>query len=512
METLFYFTKVALTSGVLFLYYRLFLKDKTFHHYNRFYLLASAVISVFLPLLRMSYFTIELHPQLFLWLSNIQQNTIPPQTNDFPIFKIVFTAIAVVSVFILSRFFLGIFKLETLKKKYKKQNYLGIHFYHTDLEEAPFSFFKNLFWKDSIFLKSPIGQQILKHEMVHIEQNHSLDKVIMEVLTAVFWFNPIFYLFKKELHLIHEYLADHQSVQHTDTKAFAQMLLASHFSGIVMPAANPFLNSNLKKRLKMLQKPKTRFGYVRRIFALPLAFMLAFAYMVQAKNKEIKELNLKVEKALPATANDTISKPAVTLEAKTKVKSNAEEVAKAAEKAAEEAEKVAKQAEEVGKQAELAGAEAEKTGRENEKMARVAEAKAREQAELTMKKAELAKEQAILMKQQAELAKKSAELAKKMSEISGNSEEIQKYQDKNTIYIESKSGDGTSNFSKIRKTIVVGKSDGSKMDFGKVKIFIDGEETPRDNLGNLLPDNIEKINIYKEKDGIGRIMIETKKK
>ena len=35
---LLYFGKTILCSGVTFLYYQLSLKDKTFHHYNRFYL------------------------------------------------------------------------------------------------------------------------------------------------------------------------------------------------------------------------------------------------------------------------------------------------------------------------------------------------------------------------------------------------------------------------------------------------------------------------------------------
>ena len=44
--------------------------------------------------------------------------------------------------------------------------------------------------------------------MVHIEQKHSWDKLFIEFVQAVFWFNPIFYWLKKELFLIHEYLAD----------------------------------------------------------------------------------------------------------------------------------------------------------------------------------------------------------------------------------------------------------------------------------------------------------------
>ncbi|CEJ69060.1 hypothetical protein BN1195_01356 [Chryseobacterium oranimense G311] len=56
----------------------------------------------------------------------------------------------------------------------------------------------------------------------------------------------------------------------------------------------------------MLQKPKTKFGYARRIFALPVLFSVAFAYMVNAKNKEIKETNLSIKKVVSEIKKDTI--------------------------------------------------------------------------------------------------------------------------------------------------------------------------------------------------------------
>jgi beta-lactamase regulating signal transducer with metallopeptidase domain len=116
-------------------------------------------------------------------------------------------------------------------------------------------------------LNSEIGKQILKHEMVHIEQKHTFDKIILEIITSVFWFNPFYHLIKKEINLIHEYLADKKAVRQSDTKAFAQMLLASHFSGTELPATSPVLSSNLKKRLTMLQNHRQNSG-MREEFSL----------------------------------------------------------------------------------------------------------------------------------------------------------------------------------------------------------------------------------------------------
>ncbi len=63
---LFYFAKVVLSSTVLFSYYHLMLRNRTFHHYNRFYLLGIVIISLLLPLMKLSYFTLEVNNDIYL--------------------------------------------------------------------------------------------------------------------------------------------------------------------------------------------------------------------------------------------------------------------------------------------------------------------------------------------------------------------------------------------------------------------------------------------------------------
>ena len=303
---LLYFGKMILCSAVMFAYYLLFLKDKTFHHYNRFYLLFSVVISMILPLVKVSYFTMETNKNLYLLLSRFNQTQTQTNNYDITIYSIFYTIIGVVSVTFLIKLFLGILKINSIKKQFPKETIEGIKFYQTNLNNAPFSFFRNLFWKKSININSPVGQQILKHEMVHIEQKHSWDKLLMQLTKSIFWFNPVFYFINKEINLIHEYLADNKAVKNSDTRAFAQMLLESHFSGSVLPVTSPFLSSNLKKRFTMITKNQTKYSYARKLFALPILFFMVFAYMVNAKNKEIIETNKAIEIAVKQIKMDTI--------------------------------------------------------------------------------------------------------------------------------------------------------------------------------------------------------------
>lgn len=304
-----YFGKMLLTSGLMYGYYQLLLKDKTFHHYNRFYLLSTLFISLLLPLLKVSYFTIPVNNDLYLLINKLRpvSRTVDNDTMSFS--GILAGCITLISLLFALRFAQGILEIVKLKRRFPKELIEGIGFYRTDLDNAPFSYFRDLFWRNDIPVHSDLGQQIMKHEMAHIEQKHTYDKMVAEAVRAVFWFNPFFHLIKKEIHLIHEYLADHKAIKRSDTKAFAQMLLASHFSGNAPAAASPFLNTHLKKRLQMIKTSKTRFSYARKALALPLLFSITFACVVHAQNREIKAANSEMDRAADQTGRTRAAAP-----------------------------------------------------------------------------------------------------------------------------------------------------------------------------------------------------------
>ena len=102
-------------------------------------------------------------------------------------------------------------------------------FIETELEEAPFSFFRNLFWKKSISIEDDGGRKILQHELAHIRQNHSIDRLFSQTICAIFWMNPLNWLIQKELQNIHEFIADRDAVGSGEVDAFAKMLLQTYY-------------------------------------------------------------------------------------------------------------------------------------------------------------------------------------------------------------------------------------------------------------------------------------------
>jgi len=173
-----------------------------------------------------------------------------------------------------------------LEKKYPKRQVQQAMIVETDLENAPFSFWNRLFWKNSLDLTQGPGQKIFKHEYTHIVQKHTLDRLVSQLMRAVFWVNPFYWLIAKELETIHEFIADQSAVGTDAPEALAEMLLTTHFESPLFQPTHSFNVSSIKRRIMMLTQPKnTQHAYLRKISALFLtAGLLAlFTLHIQAQ-------------------------------------------------------------------------------------------------------------------------------------------------------------------------------------------------------------------------------------
>jgi N-acetylmuramoyl-L-alanine amidase len=142
-------------------------------------------------------------------------------------------------------------------------------------------------------VESRIGQQMLAHELVHFRQKHSIDKLLIEVMMVVGWFNPVFWILKRELYLIHEFIADSRSIENNDSALLAELLLAAAYPQHQNTFTHPFFFSPIKRRITMLKKvSSSRFGYFRRIIALPIAGMLLMFFAFRIPNQGMNAVGL----------------------------------------------------------------------------------------------------------------------------------------------------------------------------------------------------------------------------
>ena len=316
-----YLLKVIICSGILYGYYWLLLRNKIFHRYNRFYLMAAVVLSLLLPLLKINF-----------WQQNNQQQAgvikvlqvvsngdeymdtviISSKTNELNIEQLYPLAYLVVSLIFLIIFIHTLFMIRSLLKKYPRQIVDTISFIKTDAKSTPFSFLNYIFWNNNIDIETPAGKQIFKHEVAHVQEKHTYDKLFINIILIFFWCIPFFWLIRKELNMIHEFIADKKAVEDSDTAAFASMILQATYPQHRFQLSNNFFYSPIKRRLLMLTKNNNpKVNYWGRIMVLPLAVLIfaAFTFKVKSSEKKAVEQNQaavnKMYLELPVAVNDT---------------------------------------------------------------------------------------------------------------------------------------------------------------------------------------------------------------
>ena len=92
--------------------------------------------------------------------------------------------------------------------------------------------------------------------LCRVKEKHSYDKIFMNLVMIFFWINPFFWLIRKELNMIHEFIADKKALEDCDTEAFAAMILQATYPNQQFNLANNFFYSPIKRRLLMLTKNK----------------------------------------------------------------------------------------------------------------------------------------------------------------------------------------------------------------------------------------------------------------
>lgn len=296
----YYLIQVMAVSGILYSYFHFCLRNKKFHHYNRFYILIALVVSVVVPFLSIPVYifvqeknTSLVFQTLTLISSPILEDegtgSTPLQFADegYQIKYLVYFGYLMLIFFFTAKLILSLHRIGKLIRNYPVKKINDIFFVNTREPRTPFSFFNWLFWDQAIELNSKKGEQVFRHELFHIRQKHSFDIIFLELLTILFWINPFFHLFKKELRAIHEFLADQHVASEHEKLDYAELLLMRVLQ-TENSLVNSFFQNHIKRRITMLTtSQQTGRQYLRKIMALPLLSLVtvffAFTYVTEKK-------------------------------------------------------------------------------------------------------------------------------------------------------------------------------------------------------------------------------------
>ena len=310
-----YFLQYLLQSSAciaaFYLVYWLFLRRETFFLVNRFYLVFAALLSLLIPLIRFNLYDLGPIRSVVIYLDPV---IITPEKigyvaslhwNGIQTLWIVY--ITGVTIF-LARFIFQLAQLLFLVRRHEIIQKERINLVFIDQAYSPFSFFNYIFVNPRQDQDSGIST-IINHEQVHVQQRHSIDLIIIELLIIVQWFNPFAWFIGRSIKTNHEFLADEGVLQNGFSKWDYQELLLSRASGIqVNNLTNNFNVSLLKTRIIMMTKTRsTVWAKWKIMFALP-AFMVVLFFFSTSSFDRILAQTVSQNSNKETTAKSEIKK------------------------------------------------------------------------------------------------------------------------------------------------------------------------------------------------------------
>lgn len=317
-----YIIKVQIVFTILFLVYYTFLRKEKFLVLNRFILIGIIATAFILPTLRTfdgnSFNINQLKPQ-------VKANSVFPQFVTVPQSPQHLTAIVkpvqqmdstmlvtiayfIVTVILLLIFLANLYKVYLIINTSHQHKANGLTYCESAYGSAPFSFFNFIIISKNAFHTEEYAQ-IITHESAHSHQLHSIDVLLADIACSILWINPLIYLYRKQLKLNLEFLAD-EAVLNTGIDARDYQFSLLKHSGILTTyrSANSFFTSKIKERIIKMNtaKPSISKSY-KYVMLVPAILVLSILVGFQKDRQKFTLQNsLLINKAGAAINKPTL--------------------------------------------------------------------------------------------------------------------------------------------------------------------------------------------------------------
>ena len=268
LNFLIYDGKVAIALLAFYLFYRFLLKKETFHRFNRVVLMVTAALSFLLPLC-----IITIHRPIEIQamdtvavLSEMPEGIALAAESHVQWWTVsLFVLFWAGAAFVLIRVAVSIISITRIVRQGDYvQEEDGCKIIVTERDIAPFSWMRYIVlsrkdWEGS-------HAPIIAHEKAHIRYGHSVELLLVDILSALQWFNPAIWMLRSDLKELHEYEADDAVLRSgVNIKEYQYLLIRKAVGKSGYSVANSFNHSILKNRITMMSKSKSAWASACRL-------------------------------------------------------------------------------------------------------------------------------------------------------------------------------------------------------------------------------------------------------
>ena len=298
--------KSTLYLSVFFAFFMLVMRKTTFLRLNRIGFLAGTFICMALPFIRISMpeniarempmAIIENAITPAIVTSSVTEETAISATEQtaektFPVVEFILLTGMLVTLVITSRSY---FHMTRMLKSIRVTDIDGTCVRITDDEIQSFSWGRQIVISRKDLEENPA---ILTHEKMHVRCGHSIDLIAYSIVTVMHWFNPLVWIARTELKMLHEYEADDLTINKGIDATQYQLLLVKKAVGAKrFQLANGFNHSKLKNRITMMHKNKTnRWMRLAYILCVPVLIgTMCLCSSPDASSKKIKNITVTI--------------------------------------------------------------------------------------------------------------------------------------------------------------------------------------------------------------------------
>ena len=322
ISLLVYTLKSALVLTLLYLPYTLMLRKDSFFRMNRVTLLTILMLALVLPLCDFPSLAIaeqpavyDVHHRILQIVQNAEASEPHSPVAAFKSFSWLALIAFIYTIGVATAFVIRLWQLFRIGKLIRggclwneKQGEATVYCHINDV--APFSWMRNIVISENDF-QTDGCREILLHEKAHIFCRHSLDILLLTLVETLQWWNPIVYLLGSSLRDVHEYEADdHVLQQGISLHNYQNLLVKKALANTSYAFANNFNHSLIKKRLYMMNHPKSN-PWLRSkvLYILPVTLVVLTAFATPKLNETVEKMVEEIRVPVPKIVTDETVEP-----------------------------------------------------------------------------------------------------------------------------------------------------------------------------------------------------------
>ena len=302
---LLYIARAGLYLGLFYAFYLLVMRRTTIFRLNRALLLCGSFLCLMLPFFRLrSVVTAGLASELSMAAADAEAAEEAVQAA-FPWKEVLLAIYAAGALATLTLYALSAWKIRrTMRRGESTRMDDGCRLIVLDEDVPSFSWGRRIVMSRKDLVENPA---IFTHEMMHVHCRHSVDLLLFFPLQLLFWWNPLVWITREELRLLHEYEADEGVIQKgIDATSYQLLLVRKAVGEHRFTLASGFQHAKLKSRIEMMIKPGSS-GWMRWSYVAMVPILGCFMFICNP----VKAVNLQdaTESIAENVAEEQVSAP-----------------------------------------------------------------------------------------------------------------------------------------------------------------------------------------------------------